>query len=85
MRRLGCAVTLNDAQDRVLAQPQPVADFPIRLTFTDQLEHFGGETVGLYALPGAPTEHDITPPSRGNAGADPLAQQISLELGQRGH
>jgi hypothetical protein len=37
-------------KDRILAQSKPVADFPIRLTFVDKLEHFECETIRLDAL-----------------------------------
>src|ERR1700730_12912866 len=51
-------VTLDDAEDSILAQAQPMTDFAIRLTFADQLEHFGSESVRLDALAGSPAEHD---------------------------
>jgi hypothetical protein len=31
------AVALHNIQDRILAQPEPAADFPIRLAFADEL------------------------------------------------
>ena len=82
---LGSAVALDDIQYGVLAQPEPVTYFPVRLAFVDKLEHFGGVTVGLDALTGAPAEHDSTVTSRRNARTDPLSQQIPLKFRQRGH
>jgi hypothetical protein len=34
---LGGAISLNNVQDGVLAQPEPMAYFPVRLTFADEL------------------------------------------------
>jgi hypothetical protein len=47
---LRLAVALHNIKDRILAQSKPVADFPIRLTFVDKLEHFECETIRLDAL-----------------------------------
>jgi len=35
--QLGGAISLNNVQDGVLAQPEPMAYFPVRLTFADEL------------------------------------------------
>jgi hypothetical protein len=45
IRQLCSAGTLDDIQDRILAQPEPMAYFPVRLAFTDELQHFGRVTV----------------------------------------
>jgi hypothetical protein len=67
-------LALDDLEDRIFAQPQPVADLSVRLAFTDELEHSGGETVCLYALAGSPAKDD-TPLACGcYAGTNPLAQ-----------
>jgi hypothetical protein len=58
--QLRSAIALNDIQDGILAQPQPMAYFPVRLAFADELQHFGGVTVCLDALTRAPAEHDST-------------------------
>ena len=34
---LRSTVALNDIQNRILAQPEPVADLPIELAFADEL------------------------------------------------
>jgi hypothetical protein len=47
-----------DAEDGILAQPESMTDFPVGLTFADQLEHFGSESVCLDALTRPPAEHD---------------------------
>jgi hypothetical protein len=52
------AITLDDAEDGILAQPEPMTDFPVGLTFADQREHSGSETVGLDTLTRPPAEHD---------------------------
>jgi TnpA family transposase len=54
------AIALDDIEDRILAQPEPVAYFPIRLAFTDELQHFGGVTVRLHTLTRSSAEHDST-------------------------
>jgi hypothetical protein len=53
-----------------------VADFAIRLSFTDKLGDFWGKTIRFQPLARAPTEYDAAPPSRGDAGSNPLTQQI---------
>src|ERR1039457_7070965 len=78
-------VTLHDIEDGILAEPKPMTNFPIRLTFADEFEHFGGETVCLDALTGSPTEYDATFPRRRYPRSHTLAQEISLKFGERGH
>ena len=36
-RHLSSAIALYDIQDRILAQPEPVAYFPVRLAFANEL------------------------------------------------
>jgi hypothetical protein len=50
-----------------------VADFSIRLSFADQFQHFGRETVCLDALTGTTTEYDATFPRRRYSRSHPLA------------
>jgi|HubBroStandDraft_1064217.scaffolds.fasta_scaffold1932543_1 hypothetical protein len=66
-------VPLDDPEDRILAQPEPVADLSIGLALADKLQHFGRETVGLDSLTGSPTEDDATLSSRGDAGSHAFA------------
>jgi hypothetical protein len=77
MRHSCSTVTLHDTEHGILAEPKAMTDFPIRLTFADELEHLRGESVGLDALTGSPTEHDAVLASRGEAGSNPLARALS--------
>jgi hypothetical protein len=63
------AVPLNDPEDRILAQSKPVADFPIRLTFADQLEYLGCKSIRFDALARSPAEHHAAFTCRRNTGA----------------
>ena len=67
-------VALHNIQDSILAQTEPVADFPIRLAFTDKLEDFGREAVCLHALTGSPPEYHAPFAGSRYARANPLAQ-----------
>src|SRR3984957_3124402 len=78
-------VPLDDLEDCVLAQSQPVANFAIRLTFADQFKNFGCESIGFDALARPTTEHDAALPGSRDAGTDPFPQQIPLELSERCH
>jgi hypothetical protein len=51
-----------------------VADFPVRLSFSDKLQDFGRAAVCFDSLPGSPTEYDATLASRRYSRTDPLAQ-----------
>jgi hypothetical protein len=52
------SVAFDDVEHRILAQPEPMANFPVRLAFADKLQHFGRETIRLNALARSPTEDD---------------------------
>jgi hypothetical protein len=82
---LRSAVAIDDVQDRIFAQSEPMADFSIRLAFTDKLEDLGGKTIRFHPLARPPAEHHAALSCRGDSGADPLAQQIALKLRERRH
>ena len=78
-------VPLDDLEDRILAQSEPVADFAIRLTFADQLENLGCKSIGFDALARPTTEHDAAQARSRDAGTHTLTQQIAFELRERRH
>lgn len=53
------AVALDDAQDGIFAQPDPVAYFPIRLAFGDESWHSGRVSVGPLGFLFAPRIRDL--------------------------
>jgi hypothetical protein len=63
-RRVCSPIAFHDIEHRILAQPKPMADFPVRLTFADELENLWCETICLNALPWPAAEHDATLLSR---------------------
>jgi hypothetical protein len=76
----GSRLALDDIEERILAQA-PVADLSIGPTFANQPEYLRCESVCFDALAGAPAEYAAALSCRGDSGADPLAQQIPVELG----
>jgi hypothetical protein len=64
----------DDIEDRVLAQPEPVTHFPIRLAIAYELWHFEGVTIRFNPLTRAPTEHNPPFASSCNTRTDPFAQ-----------
>ena len=66
-------VALHNIQNRILAQPEPVADLPIGLAFADELEHLRCESVCFDALTRSAAEHDPALSRCGDPGTHPLA------------
>ena len=69
-------VPLDDPEDRILAQPESVADLSIGLTFADQLEHLRCKSIGFDSLARPATEHDAALLGGSDPGAHSLAQQL---------
>jgi len=62
-----------------------LADFPVRLSVTDQFENARRILIRLDSLARPTPEDDTTRLGRGDAGAHAFAQQIALELSEGGH
>jgi len=82
---LRSTVPFDDSEHCILAQSKPVADFPIRLAFADQLEHLRCKSIRFDTLARPAAKHDAALLRGGDAGSDPLAQQIPFEFRQRRH
>ena len=79
------AMALHDIEHGVLADAEPVADFPVRLSVIDQFQNARRILIRLDSLARPTPEDDTTRLGCGDTGAHAFAQQIALELGQGGH
>src|ERR1700676_3250752 len=53
-------LALDDVQDGILAQSQPMADFTIGLPLADKLKHLWREPIRFDSLPGPTAEYNST-------------------------
>src|ERR671929_1243107 len=74
----------DDVGDGVLAQAQLAPDQAVAAPLGHEGEHPGRQAVGLGPLAGPPTEPLAPRLGGGEAGADPLPDELTLELGEAG-